>query len=156
MGKIVTVVMMLCAGCCSSCQKKPVKKNVVSTVTPIETKRKKTVSNVKTTLLQKTSKPSPFPEIGNTVLVHYTGWVAQADGTPGRQIDSSVNRNPLQFTIGLNQVIKGFEEGVMQMQVGEKRRLIVPPDLGYGTHGVGLFIPPNSTLIFDVELLAMK
>ncbi len=112
---------------------------------------------MKTKLLQKSTNPSPNPELGNTVLVHYTGWIAQEDKTPGRQIDSSLERNkPLQFTIGLKQVIKGFEEGVMQMQVGEKRRLFIPAALGYGPRGVGLFIPPNTDLIFDVELLAMK
>jgi len=147
-------MLALCGACfCCSCQKKQTtKKTSAQALTT-----KKLSSKMKTKLLQKSAKPSPNPALGNTVLVHYTGWIAQEDKTPGRQIDSSLERNkPLQFTIGLKQVIKGFEEGVMQMQVGEKRRLFIPADLGYGPRGVGLFIPPNSDLIFDVELLAMK
>jgi len=94
-----------------------------------------------------------FPKQGQQVTVHYTGWLDE-NGQPGTKFDSSVDRGqPFSFVIGVGQVIKGWDEGVMNMKVGEKRRLIIPAALGYGPHGAGAVIPPNATLIFDVELL---
>ncbi|MBI5473182.1 MAG: FKBP-type peptidyl-prolyl cis-trans isomerase [Ignavibacteriae bacterium] len=92
------------------------------------------------------------PESGNKVTVHYTGYLVN-----GKKFDSSVDRKqPFTFVIGYGQVIKGWDEGVASMKVGGKRKLIIPPALGYGKQGAGGVIPPNSDLIFDVELISTK
>lgn len=96
------------------------------------------------------------PQPGQTCVMHYTGWLYQ-NGVRGRKFDSSVDRNqPFAFAIGRRQVIAGWDEGVATMKVGGKRTLIIPPELGYGARGAGGVIPPNATLIFDVELLEVK
>ena len=96
------------------------------------------------------------PKIGQTAVVHYTGWLYQ-DGKKGKQFDSSRPRGePFEFPLGQGKVIPGWDEGVETMKVGGKRTLIVPPQLGYGAAGAGGAIPPNSTLLFEVELLGVK
>ena len=93
---------------------------------------------------------------GQHVTVHYIGWLRNDDGTQGAKFDSSKDRNdPFQFSLGAGQVIKGWDEGVQGMKIGGQRRLTIPASLGYGTRGAGGVIPPNATLIFDVELLAV-
>ena len=96
------------------------------------------------------------PKPGQMCVMHYTGWLYE-NGAKGAKFDSSLDRGePFEFPIGQGQVIKGWDEGVATMKVGGKRTLIVPPQLGYGDRGAGGVIPPNATLIFDVELLGVK
>jgi peptidylprolyl isomerase len=97
-----------------------------------------------------------MPRPGQTCVMNYTGWLYE-NGAKGKKFDSSLDRNePFEFKIGAHQVIAGWDEGVATMKVGGKRTLIIPPELGYGARGAGGVIPPNATLIFDVELLAVK
>jgi FKBP-type peptidyl-prolyl cis-trans isomerase len=93
---------------------------------------------------------------GDKVSVHYTGWLYK-DGAKGAKFDSSRDRGqPFQFTLGAHQVIAGWDEGVAGMKVGGERTLTIPPELGYGARGAGGVIPPNATLIFEVELLQVQ
>jgi peptidylprolyl isomerase len=96
---------------------------------------------------------------GQTALVHYTGWLYDV-GAPenkGKKFDSSVDRNePFEFPVGAGMVIRGWDEGVVGMKVGGKRRLVIPPEMGYGARGAGGVIPPGATLVFDVELVEIR
>ncbi len=93
---------------------------------------------------------------GNTCSMHYTGWLYE-NGSKGAKFDSSLDRGePFAFRLGQGQVIKGWDEGVAGMKVGGKRTLIIPAELGYGARGAGAAIPPNATLLFEVELLGVK
>lgn len=93
--------------------------------------------------------------IGDRVSVNYTGWLATPAGKRGKQFDTSFGRAPFDFVLGAGEVIPGWDEGVVGLKVGGKRTLTIPPELGYGSGGAGADIPPNATLIFDVELLAV-
>ena len=96
------------------------------------------------------------PKPGQICVMHYTGWLYEG-GAKGKKFDSSLDRGqPFEFPIGQRRVIAGWDEGVATMKVGGKRTLIIPPELGYGARGAGGVIPPNATLIFDVELLDVK
>jgi peptidylprolyl isomerase len=97
----------------------------------------------------------PSPTAGQTVIVHYTGWLDDG-GKPGKKFDSSRDRGqPFQFKLGVQQVISGWDIGVASMKVGGRRTLLLPPEHGYGARGAGGVIPPNATLLFDVELLGL-
>ena len=96
------------------------------------------------------------PSTGQICVMHYTGWL-YSNGAKGAKFDSSLDRGrPFEFPIGTGKVIRGWDEGVASMKVGGKRTLIIPPDLGYGARGAGGVIPPNATLLFEVELLDVK
>ncbi len=98
-------------------------------------------------------------EAGQVVVVHYTGWLYDADAEEmkGEKFDSSVDRgDPFSFPLGAGRVIRGWDQGVAGMKVGGKRRLVIPPDMAYGDRGAGNVIPPGATLVFDVELLEIE
>jgi peptidylprolyl isomerase len=138
----------------------PIEQQVTTPAKPQEQKPMEIPKRITTPsgLIMEVIQDSPIqnaqkPKSGSKVTVHYTGWLEN-----GKKFDSSRDRNqPFVFTINVGQVIKGWDEGVMLMQVGEKRRLIIPAALGYGNRAVGDgLIPANSTLIFEVELLDIK
>ena len=97
------------------------------------------------------------PKTGQTCVMHYTGWLFENGAKKGKPFDSSVDRGqPFEFPIGQGRVIQGWDEGVATMKVGGKRTLVIPPSIGYGARGAGGVIPPNATLLFEVELLGVK
>ena len=107
-------------------------------------------------IIDTTAGTGASPKTGQTCVMHYTGWLYN-DGVKGKKFDSSVDRGqPFEFNIGVGQVIKGWDEGVATIKVGGKRTLIIPAAIGYGARGAGGAIPPNATLMFDVELLGVK
>jgi peptidylprolyl isomerase len=129
---------------------------VATSMTPAHAqqgKRMTTASGLQIIEVKEGTGASPA---GKTAVVHYTGWL-YTNGQKGTKFDSSVDRgDPFEFPVGAGRVIKGWDEGVATMKVGGKRTLIIPASLGYGARGAGGVIPPNATLMFDVELLAVK
>lgn len=118
----------------------------------VPSKETETKTNSGLQIIDRVIGTGPSPTKGRQVIVHYTGTLEN-----GKKFDSSVDRGqPFPFTIGVGQVIMGWDEGVMTMKVGGKRKLIIPPHLGYGAQGAPPDIPPNATLIFEVELIDVK
>lgn len=141
--------ILLCAGCGTSTIQQD---NRQQKGVPMA--RIKTDSGLQYEVMREGSGALPKPE--SKVTVHYTGWL-DFNGQPGKKFDSSLDRNkPFTFIVGVGQVIKGWDEGVMNMKVGEKRRLYIPARLGYGARGAGDRIPPHADLIFDVELIKIN
>lgn len=139
--------------CKSSCKKE------LCTIKPETKDMKEEAPKLRYEIIKEsTDANAQSPKKGMVVTVHYTGWLADKDGKPmmDKKFDSSVDRGtPFQFVIGVGQVIRGWDEGVMQMKVGEKRRLVIPAELAYGSRGVGS-IPANATLVFDVDLISVR
>ena len=128
----------------------------VATVNPAHAQQGKRMTTPSGLQIHRHQRGHGASPAGKTAVVHYTGWLYE-NGQKGKKFDSSVDRNePFDFPVGAGRVIKGWDEGVATMKVGGKRTLIVPPALGYGARGAGGVIPPNATLMFDVELLAVK
>jgi peptidylprolyl isomerase len=125
-----------------------------STGKPVTTAPMTTASGLQT--IDSTVGAGASPKSGQICVMHYTGWLYE-NGVKGKKFDSSLDRGqPFEFPIGQGRVIKGWDEGVATMKVGGKRTLIIPAELGYGARGAGGVIPPNATLMFDVELLGVK
>ena len=118
--------------------------------------RQTTPSGLSFIITQAAPADAKKPEAGDIVNVHYTGWLDE-NGTPGRMFDSSVERGePLTFPVGVGYVIKGWDEALLDMKVGEKRRIFIPTNLGYGARGAGAAIPPYADLIFDVDFISIE
>lgn len=131
-------------------------KTMSSTETKSKTGKQTTDSGLSYEVLTAPAADAKQPTEGQTAQVHYTGWLDE-DGKPGTKFDSSVDRGtPFEFPVGMGYVIRGWDEAVADMKTGEKRRIYLPSELGYGARGAGGAIPPNADLIFDVELLAIK
>jgi FKBP-type peptidyl-prolyl cis-trans isomerase FkpA len=154
MNKLNTLVAALCLVALNACQAEP------SNVT--EKNKETTEMTQSITELVKNDTvvgEGREAEIGFMVSVHYTGWLfdENAPDNKGDKFDSSVDRGqPFEFNLGAGQVIQGWDQGFAGMKIGGKRTLIIPPEMGYGARGAGGAIPPNATLIFDVELLDVK
>ncbi|MCE5293278.1 MAG: FKBP-type peptidyl-prolyl cis-trans isomerase [Chlamydiales bacterium] len=127
-------------------------KDTPTTMTTDKSALQTTPSGLRYQVIKAAPKDAIKPKAGQKVFVQYTGWLSDND-QPGQKFDSSYDRSePFVFVLGRNQVIKGWDESLADMKVGEKRRVIIPPALAYGKQAIGRIIPANSTLIFDIEL----
>ena len=129
---------------------------VATSLTPAHAQQGKRMTTASGLQIIEVKEGTGATAAGKTATVHYTGWL-YTNGQKGQKFDSSLDRgDPFSFPVGGGRVIKGWDEGVAGMKVGGKRTLIIPPEMGYGARGAGGVIPPNATLMFDVELLAVK
>jgi peptidylprolyl isomerase len=157
------VLILLCAAACAGAgyyyfQPKNIKDPMSSSSSEPKTENNitRTESGLGYQVINKPEENAQTPSAGQNVQVHYTGWLDD-NGQPGSKFDSSVDRGePFEFPVGMGYVIQGWDEAVLAMKVGEKRRIYLPANLGYGARGAGAAIPPHASLIFDVELLATK
>ncbi len=148
-GIVLLFVMAICADAQTRSKKKPVKRPAKPAV--LSTGAVKTATGL-TYLITQKGTGTELPKKGQTVVVHYTGTL-----TNGVKFDSSRDRNEaISFPIGMGRVIKGWDEGIGKLRIGDQAILIIPPSLGYGALGAGFVIPPNATLIFIVELVDIK
>ena len=139
---------------CDTNPRKPKPTEPQTTPENVMNNRVKTASGLEYEIIKEGSGETP--KVGQQVTVHYTGWLNN-NGELGKKFDSSVDRGePFVFPIARGYVIRGWDEGVITMKLGEKRRLYIPAHLGYGSRGAGASIPPNAALIFDVELLKVS
>jgi len=148
---ILTLTLLISLSTIAKEKPKVSKKKAVKVETKKESQKEhKTASGLGYVEIKEGTGKTPVK--GKKVTVHYTGWL-----TNGKKFDSSVDRGEkFSFVIGVGQVIKGWDEGVSTMKVGGKRKLIIPPELGYGPRGAGGVIPPNATLVFEVELFGVE
>ena len=146
-------VLCLAVALLAGCESKPALKDIPSKDYPgVSTTMEKQVTASGLGYIDLATGTGSSPKSGDRVTVHYSGYLLD-----GQKFDSSVDRGqPFTFVIGVGQVIRGWDEGVMSMKVGGKRKLLIPPQLGYGSRGAGSTIPPNAELVFDVELLGIK
>ncbi len=148
---------MALAGLAAACQSAPDDNAAAAAGTAAPTEERAPVTELQ--IIDTANGDGATAAAGQTVVVHYSGWLydpAQPDNK-GDKFDSSLDRNqPFEFALGAGRVIRGWDEGVAGMQVGGKRTLIIPPEMGYGARGAGGVIPPNATLLFDVELLDIR
>jgi len=156
--KLINILLVLvCTFTISAC-----KPQTSTSSTSTSTQGKSVMTSSKITELKKIDTQvgtGREAEPGFNISVHYTGWLYDEKATDhkGKKFDSSLDRKqPFDFTLGAGQVIQGWDEGFAGMKVGGKRTLIIPPEMGYGARGAGGVIPPNASLIFDVELLDVK
>ncbi|MBT4855605.1 FKBP-type peptidyl-prolyl cis-trans isomerase [bacterium] len=147
----VCALALLLSSCSCQSDKKPVQMKGTTTV------MEKTQSGLRYEILKPAADDAKKAQAGQTVVVDYTGWLDDGEGKLGQKFDSSVDRGErFSFNVGIGQVIRGWDETLLDMKVGEKRRVYIPSELGYGARGAGGAIPPNADLIFDVELYEIK
>jgi FKBP-type peptidyl-prolyl cis-trans isomerase len=159
---LFVALAVLSLAACSKSEKKPEEAGSAPTTAATESAAAATPDTGSSMPLQKTDlAPGAGTDIksGQTALVHYTGWLfeAAAPDNKGKQFDSSVGGEPFEFPLGAGRVIAGWDQGVVGMKVGGKRRLVIPADMAYGSRGAGNgLIPPGATLVFDVELVEIR
>ena len=159
---VCTVFIALSLGACSKSEKPAATGSApAATESPAAPTAAPATGNEIMSLQKIELAPGTGAEIksGQNALVHYTGWLydAAAPENKGKQFDSSVGGEPFEFSLGAGHVIAGWDQGVVGLKVGGKRRLVIPADLGYGARGAGGgLIPPNATLLFDVELVEIR